>query len=74
MSHTSRLVDGMLALSDSVPAVTFDHVTFAYPDGETVEAPVLTDVSFHIPAGAVVGLLGARGAEKYPDPIVVSLV
>ncbi|NBU63202.1 MAG: ABC transporter ATP-binding protein, partial [Chloroflexia bacterium] len=64
MSHTSRLVDGTQELNERVPAVTFDHVTFAYPDGETVEAPVLTDVSFHIPAGAVVGLLGRTGSGK----------
>jgi ABC-type multidrug transport system fused ATPase/permease subunit len=64
MSKKSRLVDGTEALSAVVPAVTFDHVTFAYPDGETVEAPVLSDVSFHIPAGAVVGLLGRTGSGK----------
>lgn len=64
MSKKSRLVDGTEALSAVVPAVTFDHVTFAYPDGETIEAPVLTDVSFHIPAGAVVGLLGRTGSGK----------
>jgi ABC-type multidrug transport system fused ATPase/permease subunit len=64
LSKKSRLVDGTEALSAVVPAVTFDHVTFAYPDGDTVEAPVLTDVSFHIPAGAVVGLLGRTGSGK----------
>ena len=64
MSKKSRLVDGTQELSAVVPAVTFDHVTFAYPDGESVEAPVLTDVSFHIPAGAVVGLLGRTGSGK----------
>ncbi len=64
MAQKSRLVDGTEALAAVVPAVTFDHVTFAYPDGETVEAPVLTDVSFHIPAGAVVGLLGRTGSGK----------
>ncbi len=64
MSKKSRLLDGTQELSAVVPAVTFDHVTFAYPDGETVEAPVLTDVSFHIPAGAVVGLLGRTGSGK----------
>jgi ATP-binding cassette, subfamily B, bacterial len=64
LSKKSRLVDGTETLSAVVPAVTFDHVTFAYPDGETVEAPVLTDVSFHIPAGAVVGLLGRTGSGK----------
>ena len=64
MSKKSRLVDGTQELSAVVPAVTVDHVTFAYPDGESVEAPVLTDVSFHIPAGAVVGLLGRTGSGK----------
>ncbi len=64
MSKKSRLLDGTQELSAVVPAVTFDHVTFAYPDGESVEAPVLTDISFHIPAGAVVGLLGRTGSGK----------
>ncbi len=39
--------------------VTFEDVTFAY--GET---PVLHSISFHVPAGQVVALVGATGAGK----------
>ncbi len=42
-------------------AVRFEHVTFTYP-GRTREA--LSDVSFDIPAGATVALVGPSGAGK----------
>jgi ATP-binding cassette subfamily C protein CydCD len=42
-------------------AVRFDHVTFTYP-GRTRQA--LSDVSFAIPAGATVALVGPSGAGK----------
>ncbi|HQX09679.1 MAG TPA: ABC transporter ATP-binding protein [Thermoflexales bacterium] len=41
-------------------SVHFDRVTFHYDD----ERPVLRDVSFSLPAGAVLGLLGRTGAGK----------
>jgi len=40
--------------------VTFDHVTFSY-DGEKI---ILNDVSFDIPAGQTVALVGPTGAGK----------
>lgn len=40
--------------------IVFDHVSFAYEGGE----PVLRDVSFAIPAGKRVALVGASGAGK----------
>lgn len=40
--------------------VVFDHVDFAYNEGE----PVLRDVSFRIPAGQAVAVVGATGAGK----------
>ena len=40
--------------------VTFDHVSFAYIDG----TPVLEDVSFEIPPGHTVAIVGATGAGK----------
>ena len=49
-----------------VPATTawdvhFDHVTFAYDE---TDGPVLHEVEFHVPAGAVVALVGPTGAGK----------
>ena len=41
--------------------IVFDHVSFAYPGSKE---PVLTDVSFTIPAGRCVGILGGTGAGK----------
>lgn len=46
-----RLTDG----------IVFDRVTFAYPGTERV---VLDDVSLHLPAGAVVAVVGENGAGK----------
>ena len=40
--------------------ITFRHVSFAYE----ADKPVLKDVDVHIPAGQVVGLVGASGAGK----------
>lgn len=40
--------------------LSFDHVTFSYPD----TAPVLRDVSFIIPAGKTVAVIGPSGAGK----------
>jgi ATP-binding cassette subfamily B protein/ATP-binding cassette subfamily C protein len=42
------------------PAVAFDRVSFAYPDGE----PVLRDVSFTVPYGTRTALVGPSGAGK----------
>lgn len=41
-------------------AVSFEHVSFSY-DGAR---PVLREISFHIPAGARVGIAGSTGAGK----------
>ena len=67
-----RRIGDLLALRSSVhddgdadlPAgalpVAFQHVSFGYVAGE----PVLRDVSFHLPAGQVLGLLGRTGSGK----------
>jgi ABC-type multidrug transport system fused ATPase/permease subunit len=58
--------DGDLAYGDTVAAGTgpatldFDQVTFAYGDGP----PVLHDVTFTVPAGRTVALVGATGSGK----------
>ena len=49
------------AVPDGGSAVQFDHVTFTYP-GRTRQA--LSDLSFQIPAGATVALVGPSGAGK----------
>lgn len=41
--------------------ITFDHVTFQYPDAE---APVLKDLSLQIRAGETVAFVGSSGAGK----------
>lgn len=47
--------------------VAFEHVSFAYHDG----VPVLHDVSFHVPPGRVIGIVGPTGSGK---STVVSLI
>jgi ATP-binding cassette, subfamily B, bacterial len=41
-------------------SVAFEHVSFAYPDGQLA----LDDVSFEVPAGGCLAILGATGAGK----------
>ncbi len=43
------------------PAITLDHLTFAYDAGE---APIIDRVNLDIPAGAFVALVGPSGAGK----------
>jgi ABC-type multidrug transport system fused ATPase/permease subunit len=45
---------------DPVPLLELDGVGFGYPDG----TPVLSDVSFAVPAGSRVALVGPSGAGK----------
>lgn len=58
--------DGDLAYGSADPArtgpaeITFDHVHFSYGDG----TEVLHDVSFTVPAGRTVALVGATGSGK----------
>jgi len=40
--------------------VTFDHVDFSYTTGR----PVLNNLSFHVPAGSSLAIVGATGAGK----------
>lgn len=57
-----------LAVANPVPVprpvrrgITFEHVSFGYPGADH---PVLRDVSFHLPAGSTVAVVGENGAGK----------
>lgn len=43
------------------PRVVFDHVFFNY---KGAEAPALSDISFTVPAGSTVGVIGGTGSGK----------
>jgi ATP-binding cassette, subfamily B, multidrug efflux pump len=45
----------------SLRSLEFDHVTFHYPGAE---APVVSDVSFAVPAGTTTAIIGSTGAGK----------
>jgi ATP-binding cassette subfamily B protein len=58
----SAVVDGPAGapVAAGAPAVEFDRVSFAYDD----EGMVLHEVSFAVPAGQVLGVLGRTGSGK----------
>jgi ABC-type multidrug transport system fused ATPase/permease subunit len=60
----SKLTDGHADVPDEVPSLSFEDVTFAYTDGEVDASPVLKNVTFNVPAGQTVGLLGRTGSGK----------
>lgn len=49
-----------IPLGRMVGSITFDHVSFAYPG----TVGTLHDVSFHVPAGKTVAIVGKTGAGK----------
>lgn len=49
-----------LPLLLKTPSVTFENVTFSYPDG----TKALDNVSFHVPAGQKAALVGPSGSGK----------
>ena len=57
---TDKDADAALSVEDG--SVRFDHVYFKYHD--TAEAWNLEDVSFTVPSGATVGILGGTGSAK----------
>jgi ATP-binding cassette subfamily B protein/ATP-binding cassette subfamily C protein len=60
----SKLTGGHADVPDEVPSLSFEDVTFAYTDGEVDASPVLKNVTFNVPAGQTVGLLGRTGSGK----------
>jgi len=61
LAATGDLTYGSTSLPASGPAaLQFDKITFAYADGPAV----LHDVSFTVPAGKTVALVGATGSGK----------
>lgn len=53
--------EGAIELSDYSGEIEFRNLSFAYPDGTS---PVLSDVSFKIQAGSMVGITGRTGSGK----------
>jgi ATP-binding cassette subfamily B protein/ATP-binding cassette subfamily C protein len=51
---------GSETLPSGPPSIAFDHVSFGYRSDE----PVLDDLTFSLPAGQVLGLLGRTGSGK----------
>ncbi|ARP50929.1 MULTISPECIES: ABC transporter ATP-binding protein [Caproicibacterium] len=52
---------GGLQMQKPVRDLTFDHVTFVYPDGDE---PVLQDVSFSVRVGQTIAFVGSTGSGK----------
>lgn len=46
---------------DDVSSIRFEHVTFAYPDGEE---PVLKNISFEVHKGEKIAFIGSTGSGK----------
>jgi len=55
------LPGGAALPADAAPAISFDHVRFAYPGGR---APAHAGLDFRIAPGERVGIVGASGAGK----------
>ena len=69
-SLRSKIYDtGTMTLPPAAMDVTLREVSFTYPDAEfededTPRRATLNDLSFHLPAGRVLGLLGRTGSGK----------
>lgn len=53
--------EGSVSGNEQDGTITFDHVTFVYPDGEE---PVLKDVSFTAKKGETIAFIGSTGSGK----------
>lgn len=63
LAEEPEITDGSetAAVRTDVPAVAFDHVTFAYPGGGEA---ALHDISFSLNAGETLGIIGGTGSGK----------
>ena len=69
-SRVMEVIDEKLDITDGEAGdykvergeITFDHVWFKYK--EDAREYVLSDISFHIPAGQTVGIIGQTGSAK----------
>ncbi|OED59131.1 ABC transporter ATP-binding protein [Acholeplasma laidlawii] len=57
----TKITDGKLNLQDKVESLTFENVSFKYPDASDL---VLENVTFSAKKGDVVAIIGATGAGK----------
>jgi ATP-binding cassette, subfamily B, bacterial len=57
---TIRTGQTPLPLNSVSGSVTFDQVTFGYPG----QAPILKQLSLHVPAGQTIGIVGSTGSGK----------
>jgi ATP-binding cassette subfamily B protein/ATP-binding cassette subfamily C protein len=59
---------GQRIVPDGAISVRFDRVRFSYPTHEHPQTenplPILQDLTFHLPAGQILGLLGHTGSGK----------
>ena len=61
MRYGARALDGPISARSGEPLdIRFEHVSFSYASGP----PVLTDVTFAVPPGATVALVGPTGSGK----------
>jgi ATP-binding cassette subfamily B protein len=56
----SKLQDGEQSMPDGPLSLAFDDISFAYAE----DVPVLEHISFDLPVGTVMGLLGRTGSGK----------
>ncbi|ETW00610.1 hypothetical protein H310_07182 [Aphanomyces invadans] len=60
VASTPESEDKHQSIENVAGAITLEHVTFGYND----HTPLFQDLTWHVPAGSVVALVGASGAGK----------